>query len=267
MEYTVLQNMWIAPLVALALAEIAVVATSVYLHRGLAHRALRLHPVTDGCFRVLLWLTTGQSRREWVAVHRKHHAFTDRAGDPHSPRLFGFWNIQLWNVYYYAREARNPDTIRTFAPDITEDWLDRAVFSRGLAGVGIGIGLLCLVFGVWVGLAAGLVHAVLYVFVLAPLINGLGHWRGDQNFGNTAYNSRALAWVTGGESLHNNHHAHPRAPKFSMRRSEFDPSWVVIRGLAAVGLVEIVGAPVQLAGSRVSGRAISGGNGQGGDDD
>ena len=161
--------MGIALLVALILAEIAVIATSVYLHRGLAHRALRLHPVTDGCFRTLLWLTTGQSRREWVAVHRKHHAFTDRVGDPHSPRLFGFWHIQLWNVYYYAREARNPDTSRTFAPDIVEDWLDRAVFSRGVTGLALGIGLLCLVFGVKVGLAAGLVHAVLYVFVLAPL--------------------------------------------------------------------------------------------------
>jgi stearoyl-CoA desaturase (delta-9 desaturase) len=259
MEYTVSPHMWIAPLVALALAQIAVVATSVYLHRGLAHHALRLHPAADGFFRALLWLTTGQSRREWVAVHRKHHAFTDREGDPHSPRLFGFWHIQLWNVYYYAREARNPETIRTFAPDIAEDWLDRAIFSHGLSGLALGIALLCLVFGVWVGLAAGLVHAVLYVFLLAPLINGLGHWRGDQNFGNTAYNSRALAWVTGGESLHNNHHAHPRAPRFSMRPREFDPSWVVIRGLAAVGLVEIVGTPVQLPGPPVAERPANGG--------
>jgi len=241
-----LDHLWLAPLVALALTQIAAIATSVYLHRGLAHRALRLHPVTDGCFRALLWLTTGQSRREWVAVHRKHHTFTDRAGDPHSPQVFGFWNIQFWNVFYYMREARNPETLRTFAPDITEDWLDRTVFSWGLGGLALGIALLCLVFGVWVGLAAGLVHAILYVFVLAPLINGLGHWRGAKNFDNTAFNSRTLAWLTGGESLHNNHHAHPRAPKFSMRRFEFDPSWVVIRCLAAVGLVEIVGAPVKL---------------------
>jgi len=244
-----LDHMWLAPLVALALTQIAAIATSVYLHRGLAHRALRLHPVTDRCFRALLWLTTGQSRREWVAVHRKHHTFTDRAGDPHSPQVFGFWNIQFWNVFYYMREARNPETLRTFAPDITEDWLDRTVFSWGVGGLALGIALLCLVFGVWVGLAAGLVHAILYVFVLAPLINGLGHWRGAKNFDNTAFNSRTLAWLTGGESLHNNHHAHPRAPKFSMRRFEFDPSWVVIRCLAAVGLVEIVGAPVKLTGA------------------
>jgi stearoyl-CoA desaturase (delta-9 desaturase) len=181
-----------------------------------------------------------------VAVHRKHHAFTDREGDPHSPRLLGVWRVLFANVYYYMREARNQETIRTFAPDLVEDRWERAIFSRKLGGPAIGIAVLCLVLGVWGGLTAGVVHAVLYVCVLAPLINGLGHWRGAQNFGNTAYNSRTLAWVTGGESLHNNHHAHPRAPKFSMRRFEFDPSWVVVRALAAVRLVEILGKPVRV---------------------
>ncbi len=239
-------HVWVVPVVALALTQIAVIATSVYLHRGLAHRALRLHPVADMGFRMVLWLTTGQSRRQWVAVHRKHHAFTDREGDPHSPRLLGVWRVQLANVYYYMREARNRETLRTFAPDLAEDRWDRAIFSQSLGGLAIGIAFLCLTLGVWAGLTAGFVHAVLYVFVVAPLINGLGHWRGAQNFANTAYNSKALAWVTGGESLHNNHHAYPRAPKFSMRRWEFDPSWPVIRGLAAIGLVEVVGRSVRV---------------------
>jgi stearoyl-CoA desaturase (Delta-9 desaturase) len=216
------------------------------LHRGLAHRALRLHPVTDVCFRALLWLTTGQNRREWVAVHRKHHKFTDRTGDPHSPKVLGFWRVQLFNVYYYVREAKNPGTIRTFAPDLSEDRWDRVIFAWGRTGLAVGIALLCLTLGVWPGLIVAFTHAALYVFVLAPLINGLGHWRGAQNFVNTAYNSRLLAFVTGGESLHNNHHAHPRAPKFSMRRLEFDPSWTVIRCLALLRLVEIVGDPVRL---------------------
>jgi stearoyl-CoA desaturase (Delta-9 desaturase) len=256
----VLRQLFWCLLTSTIVTQVAVFSTTIFLHRSATHKALELHPAVAFIFRFCLWVTTGLCTREWVAVHRKHHAFTDREGDPHSPRLFGFWNIQLWNVYYYAREARNPATLRTFAPDITEDWLDRVAFSRGLTGLALGIGLLCLVFGVWVGLAAGLVHAVLYVFVLAPLINGLGHWRGEQNFGNTAYNSRALAWMTAGESLHNNHHAHPRAPKFSMRRFEFDPSWLVIRGLAAVGLAEIVGAPVRLAEPRAVDRVTSGGN-------
>jgi len=240
------REVWVVPVVAVALVQVAVIATSVYLHRALAHRALVVHPVADVLFRTVLWLTTGQRRQEWVAVHRKHHAFTDQEGDPHSPQLLGFWRVQLLNVYYYMREARNRGTIEKFAPDVPEDRLDRAVFSRGLVGLGLGIALLCLVLGVWPGLIVALTHALLYVFVLAPLINGVGHWRGAQNFSNTAYNSSALAWVTGGESLHNNHHAHPRAPKFSVRRFEFDPSWVVIRALAAVGLVVIVGATVSL---------------------
>ena len=240
-------HVWIIPLVVIALTQAAVVATSVYLHRTLAHRALTVHPVADILFRTVLWLTTGQRRQEWVAVHRKHHAFTDREGDPHSPRLLGLWRVQLLNAYYYQREARNPDTIRKFAPDLPEDRLDRAVFSKGMAGPGLGIALLCFLFGIGPGFIAALAHAVLYVLVLAPLINGVGHWRGGQNFTNTAYNSVALAWLTGGESLHNNHHAEPRAPKFSVRRVEFDPSWLVIRALAAVKLVVIVGPPLRLS--------------------
>jgi stearoyl-CoA desaturase (delta-9 desaturase) len=239
-------EVWIVPAAAVAVTQLALIATSVYLHRALAHRSLAVSPVVDVLFRAVLWLTTGQRRQEWVAVHRKHHAFTDRAGDPHSPRLLGFWRVQLLNVVYYIREARNPETIDKFARDIAPDRLDRALFSRGLVGLGLGIGLLCVVLGVGPGLLAALVHAVLYVFVAAPLINGLGHWRGAQNFRNTAYNSTVLAWLTAGESLHNNHHAHPRAPKFSMRRFEVDPSWLVIRVMAALGLAVVVGAPVSV---------------------
>ena len=236
--------LWIAPIVAVALTQVAVIATSVYLHRALAHRALVLHPVADLIARTVLWLTTGLDRREWVAVHRKHHAFTDRDGDPHSPRLRGIWHVQFLNAYYYKQEARNPETIERFAPDILEDRLDRALFSYGWTGPALGTVLLCLLLGVVPGVLAALGHAVLYVFVLAPLINGLGHWRGTQNFNNTAYNTRLLAWVTAGESLHNNHHAHPRSPKFSVHPIEVDPSWAVLRALAAVGLVVIGGQPV-----------------------
>jgi stearoyl-CoA desaturase (delta-9 desaturase) len=236
---------WLAPLVAIVLTQIAVLSTSVYLHRALAHRALAVHPLGDALFRAVLWLTTGQDRRQWVAVHRKHHAFTDCDGDPHSPRLLGFWRVQLLNVYYYARAARNPDTLRTFAPDIRADRLD-TLFSRGWLGPLLGTAMLCMLFGLWTGLLAAGLHAVLYVFVLAPLINGLGHWRGSQNFANTAYNSPLMAWVTGGESLHNNHHAHARSPKFSMRRREFDPSWLVIRLLVVARLVAVMRPPVRL---------------------
>ena len=234
-------DLWIIVAITVVLTQTAIIATSVYLHRALAHRAIRVHPAADVVFRIVLWLTTGQRRREWVAVHRKHHAYTDQPGDPHSPRLVGLWRVQLFNVVYYVREARNAETLRRFAPDLVEDRLDRLVFSWGWGGLGLGIAMLMILFGPAIGGAAAVGHALLYVFVVAPLINGIGHSYGRQNFDNTAYNSRVLAWMTGGESLHNNHHARPRSPKFSVLRSEFDPSWPVIRMLVGLGLVTIDG--------------------------
>jgi stearoyl-CoA desaturase (delta-9 desaturase) len=244
------EHLLVVFIVSFLLAQIATGATSIYLHRTLAHRSLSLHPLVAVLFRTVLWLLTGQSRQQWVAVHRKHHTFADREGDPHSPLLLGFWKVQLGNVYYYAREARNPDTVQKFAPDLAPDRWERWVFSRGSLGLGLGTALLGLALGWWPGVLAMLGHGILYVFVVAPLINGLGHWTGGQNFGNTAYNSRVLAWLTGGESLHNNHHAFPRSPKFSMRRSELDPSWIAIRVLAALRLVAVAGASVPTRVSR-----------------
>ena len=231
---------------SIILTQIATFSTSIYLHRTLAHRALSLHPIVEFLFRAALWLVTGQDRQQWVAVHRKHHTFTDREGDPHSPLLLGFWKVQLGNVYYYIQEARNSVTVAKFAPDLAGDRWERLLFARGWTGLGLGVVLASLTIGWWQGVVAMLGHALLFVFVTGPLINGLGHWTGAQNFENTAYNSRVLAWMTGGESLHNNHHAYPSSPKFSVRRSEFDPSWMVIKVLTAVRLVTLVGDKVKL---------------------
>ena len=121
-------QMGIVAVTAVALSQIAVISTSVYLHRALAHRALAVHPIVDVMFRTVLWLTTGQRRQEWVAVHRKHHTFTDRDGDPHSPRLLGVWRVQFLNVVYYIRAARDRAMVEKFAPDVVEDRLDREIF-------------------------------------------------------------------------------------------------------------------------------------------
>jgi stearoyl-CoA desaturase (delta-9 desaturase) len=246
----VVRQTLIIVITSIILTQIATFSTSIYLHRTLAHRALSLHPIVEFLFRAALWLVTGQDRQQWVAVHRKHHTFTDREGDPHSPLLLGFWKVQLGNVYYYVQEARNPQTVAKFAPDLAGDRWERLVFSRGWTGLGLGVLLMGLTIGWWQGIVAMLGHALLFVFVTGPLINGLGHWMGAQNFENTAYNSRVLAWMTGGESLHNNHHAFPRSPKFSLRRSELDPSWLAIRLLAALRLVAIVSAPIPAARNR-----------------
>ena len=224
--------------VAVILIQVAVMGTTIYLHRTATHRALELRPAVTWLFRFSLWLTTGLSTREWVAIHRKHHAFTDEEGDPHSPLLMGFWSVQLGNVFHYIKEARNKDVIERYARDIQDDWWERTFFRHGLAGLSVGIIALCSVLGIGWGLLAAGVHAVTYVFVLSSSINGLCHAVGYKNFDNTATNLRFIALLTGGEGLHNNHHQYPRSPKFSWRVSEIDPAWPIIKLLIALRLAK-----------------------------
>ena len=233
-----LSSLVLSLVVAVILIQIAVFSTTIYLHRTATHRALELHPVVAWMFRFALWLTTGLSTREWVAVHRKHHAFTDEEGDPHSPNLEGFWRVQLGNVFYYIREGRNREVVERYARDIQDDWCERYIFKHGFCGLGVGLAALCLLLGLGWGLLAAGIHAVMYVFVLSSSINGLCHYVGYRNFDNTATNLRFIALLTGGEGLHNNHHGYPRSPKFSWRTGEIDPAWPIIKLLILLKLAK-----------------------------
>jgi stearoyl-CoA desaturase (delta-9 desaturase) len=234
----VLVSFLIALGVSALVTQVAVFSTTIYLHRTATHRAIVLNPAVAWLFRFDIWLTTGIVPAEWVAVHRKHHVFTDEVGDPHSPMLEGFWKVQLGNVFYYIRELKDRAVVEKYARDMKKDVWDRALFDRGGVGPLIGTIALCVVLGpVWGLFAAGL-HAFMYVFVLSSSINGLCHHVGYKNFENTATNIRLIAWLTGGEGLHNNHHGFPRSPKFSFRPSEFDPAWPVIRALTLLKLAK-----------------------------
>ena len=223
---------------AFVLIQVAVFGTTIFLHRTATHRALVLHPAVAWVFRLSLWLTTGIATKEWVAVHRKHHAFTDQEGDPHSPLLMGFWSVQLGNVFHYVRAAKNKQVVERYARDMQDDVWDRLFFNHGTLGLAVGVVLLCSILGIGWGLLAASIHAVMYVFVLSSSINGLCHTAGYKNFDNTATNIRLLALLTGGEGLHNNHHGFPRSPKFSFRRSEVDPAWPVIKLLISLRLAK-----------------------------
>jgi stearoyl-CoA desaturase (Delta-9 desaturase) len=226
----------LALVVSAVIIQVAVFSTTIYLHRTATHKALVMHPALEWTFKFALWLTTGILTKEWVAVHRKHHAFTDEEGDPHSPMLEGFWRVQLGNVFYYVRELKKSDVVERYARDIKDGWWDCHIFNHGLLGLAIGTTALCVVLGIGWGLLAAAIHAVMYVFVLSSSINGLCHHVGYRNFDNTATNIRFIALLTGGEGLHNNHHGYPRSPKFSFRASEFDPAWPVIKLLVVLGL-------------------------------
>src|SRR5216683_2711252 len=217
----------LALLIGFALCQLGTLLTTVYLHRALSHRSLTLRPGLRWACRILLWVTTGIRPRQWVAVHRKHHAFTDVEGDPHSPVLKGFAAVQSGNVGLYRKAARDPETAARFARDLPADRCDRALSDHALLGLGLGIALLVLAFGWEVGLLAAGAHTVLYLLLNAA-VNAVGHTWGRQPFANTSHNSQWLAWLTVGEGLHNNHHAAPTSAKLALARREIDPAWPLI---------------------------------------
>ena len=228
---------------AFVVMQAAVFATTVYLHRTLSHRAMTMSPVVALPCRIVIWITTGMRPREWAAVHRKHHAATDTPEDPHSPKVLGYWRVQLGNVGLYKRAAKDELNLRKYARDIPRDRLDRIAFDYSLVGLGVGISILvvtmwALGFGLAVGFLAAGIHAVAYI-LLGGAVNGMGHMFGKQPYENSATNLQSLALISGGEGLHNNHHAAPTSARFALNKRELDPGWWAVRVLVALRLAHV----------------------------
>ena len=224
--------MFRSPLLALILAaavtQLGIFVTTIYLHRTLSHKAINLSPGITMFFRVVTWMTTGIRPRQWVAVHRKHHAHSDEEGDPHSPVLEGFNQVQFGNLFLYKRAAGNPAIVAKYARDLPPDRWDKLLFDHALLGLGIGIVLLCVILGPWLGLMAAGIHAVSYL-LLSGAVNAIGHRFGRQpHDGTLAGNSQWLAFLTAGEGLHNNHHSAPTSARLALKKGEIDPGWWVI---------------------------------------
>jgi stearoyl-CoA desaturase (delta-9 desaturase) len=218
--------------------QAAVFATTVYLHRVLSHRALIVRPPVAMVFRVVIWVTTGIAPRAWVAVHRRHHAFSDTPQDPHSPVVLGFWAVQLGNVKLYRNTIRDGVTVTKYARDLPPDRWDRMLFDHALAGLAIGTGLLIVVLGPVAGLLAAGIHALAYLGISAA-VNAVGHTFGKRPYANLATNNQWLAWISGGEGLHNNHHAAPTSARFALARGQTDPGWWLIRVLLRTKQAEV----------------------------
>ena len=229
-------------LITIVILQLSVFFTTIYLHRTLTHRSIRLHPAVGLFMHLHLKLFTGLQPRQWVAVHRKHHQFSDKEGDPHSPHLLGLWHVFFGNALLYRKEANNPETVRKYTPDYKEDVLDK--LPLGSYGALIGLGLFILVFGWAWGIGLFVFQAIAYI-LLNSSINSICHMIGYKNFDNMATNVQWIALITGGEGLHNNHHEFPASARLAAKRTEIDPAWLLVRMLEIFKLAEF--NPAQLA--------------------
>ena len=218
--------------------HITIVAVTLFLHRSQAHRSVQFHPAVAHFFRFWLWLTTGMVTKQWVAVHRKHHRFSDQEGDPHSPHVYGIKRVFFKGAVLYHEASKDKDMVDSYGVGTPADWMELHVYTPH-SRLGIGILLLfnVIVFG-WIGALIWGIQMLWIPFWAAGVINGVAHWWGYRN-GHTTDQSRNISpWgmIIGGEELHNNHHLDPASARLSRRWWEFDIGYMYIRLLSALRL-------------------------------
>ena len=240
---------WQVLLYALVTTHITISAVTIFLHRAQAHRALELHAIPSHFFRFWLWIGTGMITKEFVAVHRKHHAKCETEEDPHSPQVKGLKALLLTGVELYRIEATNKETLTKYGHNTPDDWVERNLYSRFTwQGVGLMLILNVMMFGA-VGLAVWAVQMAWIPVMATGIINGIGHYWGYRNFEAPDASTNVSPWgiLIGGEELHNNHHTYPTSAKFSVKPYEFDVGWMYIRGMEKLGLARVKKVPPKLA--------------------
>jgi len=225
----------------LVMTHITIVSVTLYLHRGQAHKGIVFHPILEHFMRFWLWLTTGMVTKQWVAIHRKHHVYSDKEGDPHSPHVYGIWRVFFKGAQLYHQAGKDKDMVNKFGVGTPDDWMERVIYTpHSRLGILLMLVIDCLFFGPW-GLVMWGVQMIWIPFWAAGVINGIGHWYGYKN-GIARDNSRNIVpWgiVVGGEELHNNHHLDPASVKLSRRWFEFDIGWMWLSLFRLIGLAKL----------------------------
>lgn len=225
----------------LVMTHITIVAVTVFLHRSQAHKSVELHPIIAHFFRFWLWLTTGMVTKQWVAIHRKHHRFTDESQDPHSPKVYGIMRVLFKGAWLYHDASKDKNMVLQYGVGTPDDWLERKVYSlHSRLGILLMLVIDLLFFGPW-GLIVWGVQMIWIPFWAAGVVNGIGHWWGYRN-GQTKDNSRnilPIGFIIGGEELHNNHHLEPASAKLSKRWFEVDVGWMYIKLFKFLHLAKI----------------------------
>ena len=241
-------NGWEIVAYTLITTHITIAAVTIFLHRAQAHRALDLHPIASHFFRFWLWLGSGMVTKEWVAIHRKHHAKCETPDDPHSPVTRGIETVLLQGTELYRAEAKNLETLAKYGHNTPDDWLERNLYARySWQGVGLMLIIDLFLFGA-IGATVWAVQMLWIPVTAAGIVNGIGHYWGYRNFESPDASRNVMPWgiVIGGEELHNNHHTYPTSAKLSVKPYEFDIGWVYIRALQVLGLAKVRKTPPHL---------------------
>jgi stearoyl-CoA desaturase (delta-9 desaturase) len=226
----------------LIVTHITIVSVTLFLHRGQAHKGIEFHPILGHFMRCWLWLTTGMVTKQWVAIHRKHHAFSDKDGDPHSPLVYGIKRVFFKGAGLYHQASKDTDMINKFGVGTPDDWIERNIYTpHSRLGILLMLVIDLVLFGPWGFIVWG-VQMLWIPFWAAGVINGIGHWWGYKN-GTTRDNSRNISpWgiIIGGEELHNNHHLNPASVQLSRRWFELDLGYIWLRLFTVLGLAKII---------------------------
>lgn len=223
------------------MTHITIVCVTLFLHRGQAHRGIEFHPLIGHFMRFWLWLTTGMTTKHWVAIHRKHHRFSDNQGDPHSPHIFGLLKVLFLGAILYHRASKETDMVAQYGVGTPDDWIEQKLYTpHPWLGVILMLIVDLVLFGLWGFLIWG-IQMIWIPFWAAGVINGLAHWWGYRNGEPRDRSRNIIPWgiIVGGEELHNNHHLEPANPKLSRRWFEFDIGWLWLRILEVLHLAKI----------------------------
>ena len=242
---------WSDLLIGAVLYTLTALGITLGFHRMLTHRALQTHKATEYAFAILGSMAVQGPVMSWVADHRKHHAHTDKDGDPHSPHghggglrgaFRGLWYAHMGWLFDRAGQAEHT----RYARDLHEDRGMRLIHTLFgfwvLLGIAIPFGLGYLIDGTLGGaLAAALWGGAVRIFLLHHVtwsINSVCHFFGTRRFSVDDHSTNVfwLALLSMGESWHHNHHAFPRSAAHGLRWWEIDVTAYVIRALRATRL-------------------------------
>ncbi|MGH2915236.1 MAG: acyl-CoA desaturase [Solirubrobacteraceae bacterium] len=225
---------------------------TVGFHRLLTHRSFKCSPLVRAGFAALGSAAAEGPVIDWVATHRKHHQFSDEAGDPHSPHLHGgdgwrgqFWGLVHAHIGWVFSDMEVADE-RRYAKDLLADPWIRFVDATfvlwvavGLAAAfGLGVALTGTVTGGLTALLWGGAGRIFFMHHATFSINSVCHYFGVSEY-DTGDESKNVFWLaipTWGEAWHNNHHAFPTSYRHGLRRWQLDPSAGIIRLLELTGL-------------------------------